>query len=142
MKFTLDAALANSTIELANWPLCKVLFKNESQFAWFLLVPKRQDVTEIYQLDKSDQAQLTHEINQLSALIKDYFKPDKLNLAAIGNQVPQLHIHVVGRFKTDSLWPESIWQAKYQAQMYKDIELKKVINDLKAHKLVLIPDSK
>lgn len=131
MKFTLNPALASNAIELINWPLCKVLFKNEGQFAWFLLVPQRAEVTELYQLNEADQAQLMAETSRLSKIIQDYFQPDKLNVAAIGNKTPQLHIHVVGRFKHDPLWPESIWQSAYSPKPYDETKLKTLINKLK-----------
>lgn len=123
MKFTLDSALLNNAIELGDWPLCKVLFKNESQFAWFLLIPQRIEAREIYQLNEADQMVLMKEIARLSEIIEQYFHPDKLNVAAIGNKTPQLHIHIVGRFKNDPLWPESIWQKHEFSKPYSQKEL-------------------
>lgn len=129
--FQLAPELAHSTIELAEWPLCKVLFKNEKNFVWFLLVPCRENSVELTDLSNADQQQLLTEINRLSHIIQTEFKPDKMNVATIGNQVPQLHVHVVGRYKTDPLWPESIWQSKYQASPYDTQSLEDIITNLK-----------
>jgi diadenosine tetraphosphate (Ap4A) HIT family hydrolase len=134
MNFILDPLLNQDSLALASWPLCQVLFKNEQQFAWFLLVPQRSQITEIYELSTADQMQLMTEISQLSRIVKDYFNPDKLNIAAIGNKVPQLHIHIVGRFVTDPLWPESIWQHAYQPKAYENEVLKKIETDLGSFK--------
>lgn len=131
MKFIIDPALTHNTIELADWPLCNVLFKNEKHFAWCVLVPRRPNITELYQLDTADQMQLMTEISRLSKIIQLYFQPDKLNIAAIGNKVPQLHIHIVGRFTHDPLWPESIWQASYKPEAYDVSALKNVSDELR-----------
>jgi diadenosine tetraphosphate (Ap4A) HIT family hydrolase len=133
--FELDPRLASSTIEIANWSLCKVLLKNEANFFWLLLVPKRANITEIYQLSQNDQQRLIIEISQLSEYVKNKFQVDKINVAAIGNQVEQLHIHVVGRNKTDPLWPQSIWQPGYQATPHTDIALQLLVEDLQ-HALI------
>jgi diadenosine tetraphosphate (Ap4A) HIT family hydrolase len=130
--FELSEALAQSTTTLAEWPLCSVLLKNEKSFIWFLLVPRRNNIVELTDLTISDQQLLLAEINQLSTIIENEFKPDKINIATIGNQVPQLHVHVVGRFKTDSLWPESIWQKPYRPTLYDDASFTKLVTKLKS----------
>ncbi|MBX9704763.1 MAG: HIT domain-containing protein [Gammaproteobacteria bacterium] len=130
MTFILDPTLAKSSIEIAQWPLSTVLFKNEQSYAWFLLVPRRADTREIYQLDTADQQQLLAEITRLSLAVKQQFKPDKLNVAAIGNKIGQLHIHIVGRFIDDPLWPESIWQPGYQPKHYDADMLQTLIDQL------------
>lgn len=85
------------------------------------------DIQEIYQLEKSDRFLLIEEINQLSLLVSDYFKPDKLNIGALGNIVPQLHIHIVIRRKNDPLWPQGIWQASMPSIPYHESELKSLL---------------
>lgn len=130
MTFILDPALANSSIEITQWPLSTVLFKNEKNYAWFLLVPRRADIREICQLSADDQQQLMAEITRLSLAIEQQFKPHKLNIAGIGNKVGQLHIHVVGRFTHDPLWPESIWQPGYQPEPYDAKVLQTLIEQL------------
>ena len=131
MTFTLDKRLLDGSIEVANWPLSTVLFKNEANYIWFLLIPRRNDVTEIAHLKLEDQQELTRETNKLSRIILDNFNSDKLNISAIGNVVPQLHIHVVGRFKDDPLWPESIWQRAYKAQPYDENSLMTQLDKIK-----------
>jgi diadenosine tetraphosphate (Ap4A) HIT family hydrolase len=131
INFELAPKLSDGSEQLASWSLCDVLFKNELHYAWFLLVPRRVDISELMQLSSVDQQQLTLETAQLSALIKTEFNPDKLNIASIGNQVPQLHVHVVGRFKTDPLWPAGIWQPDYQPCEYSAQAWQALIHKLK-----------
>jgi len=131
MDFSLDERLSNSTIELANWQLSKVLFKNEVNYAWFLLVPQINNLSEFTDLKIADQQQLLEEINRLSKIIQTEFKPDKINIATLGNQVSQLHVHIVGRFKTDPLWPESIWQKNYVNQAYTSSSFDDLLTKLK-----------
>lgn len=136
MTFTLDKRIAETTSEIAEWPLSKVLFKNDKNYPWFLLVPRRAEITEIFQLSVDDQSQLMREISQLSDFVQQHFSCQKINVAAIGNQVPQLHVHVVGRNKKDSLWPASIWQPAYVADEYSADELQTVLSGLAELKLV------
>ena len=89
-------------------PLCQLRLQNQSLLPWLLLVPRRAEV-EIYQLPASDQVQLTQEIALASKVLTELFGPDKINVAALGNVVPQLHVHIVGRFKNDAAWPKPVW---------------------------------
>jgi diadenosine tetraphosphate (Ap4A) HIT family hydrolase len=107
--FTLHPQLVKDSIELAELPLCKLLLANDSAYPWFILVPKVADITEIYQLDWQQQQQLLNESSLLSELLMQAFAGDKMNVAALGNVVEQLHVHHVVRFKTDSQWPKPIW---------------------------------
>jgi len=107
--FTLHPQLVKDSIELAELPLCKLLLANDSAYPWFILVPKVADITEIYQLDWQQQQQLLNESSLLSELLMQVFAGDKMNVAALGNVVEQLHVHHVVRFKTDSQWPKPIW---------------------------------
>lgn len=123
MTDTIDPQLLMNSKEVADWTLNKVLFKNERHYPWFLLIPKAdKKITELTQLSEQEQTQLMREINCLAEFMQTYFKTDKVNVASIGNQVPQLHVHVVGRYKNDPLWPESIWQAAYKAEHYPEAE--------------------
>jgi len=108
-EFRLHPQLQNDCIELAEFPLCKLLLSNDSQFPWFILVPKIIDATEIYQLTWQEQQQLLNESSLLSELLMQTFNGDKLNVAALGNMVPQLHLHHVVRYKSDNCWPAPIW---------------------------------
>jgi diadenosine tetraphosphate (Ap4A) HIT family hydrolase len=107
--FTLHPQLANDGIELAEFPLCKLLLCNDSAYPWFILVPKVADISEIYQLDWQQQQQLLNESSLLSELLMQVFGGDKMNVAALGNVVEQLHVHHVVRFKDDAQWPKPIW---------------------------------
>jgi len=107
--FTLHPQLQKDCFVLGNFPLCKLLMMNDYHFPWFILVPRKENLSEIFQLSETDQNQLIKESSSLSKLIKTEFKADKINVAALGNQVPQLHIHVIGRFSFDTAWPYPVW---------------------------------
>ena len=82
---------------------------NDSQYPWMILVPQRSEVREIYQLDSADQRACWQESAMVSELMMQHFRGDKLNVAALGNLVPQLHIHHIVRFENDSAWPQPVW---------------------------------
>ena len=109
MEFKLAPELARDSYHLTDWPLCEVRVMNDRQFPWFLLVPKVADVREIIDLTEDDQLQLFSESRFLSHWLKAEYQPDKLNIAALGNQVPQLHVHHLARFQTDAAWPAPVW---------------------------------
>ncbi len=105
----LHPQLAADCIELGRFPLCHLLLMNDSQYPWFILVPDRDDIREIYQLDDADRAQLLRESCLLGEFLMRHFAGDKLNLAALGNQVPQLHLHHIVRYRSDPAWPGPVW---------------------------------
>lgn len=107
--FNLHPQLAADGIELADFPLCKLLLCNDSAYPWFILVPKVADISEVYQLEWEQQQQLLNESSLLSELLMQVFAGDKMNVAALGNVVEQLHVHHVVRFKSDAQWPKPIW---------------------------------
>jgi len=107
--FTLHPQLTKDCFELADFPLCKLLLCNDSAYPWFILVPKVNDITDIYQLEWQQQQQLLNESSLLSELVMEVFVGDKMNVAALGNIVEQLHIHHVVRYKNDVSWPKPIW---------------------------------
>ncbi len=109
-NFLLDERLALSSLFLANWPLSSILLKNTRHYPWLILVPRRNNVSEINQLSKADRYALMDEIAGLSTIIEHYFKPAKLNLGSLGNIVSQLHVHLVARFTEDVSWPFGVWQ--------------------------------
>ncbi|MBE0350440.1 HIT domain-containing protein [Pseudoalteromonas lipolytica] len=128
MPFSLAPELQRDCIELADWPLCKVLLMNDSQYPWFILVPREAGLKEIIDLCETQQVTLLRESAKLSKLLQQVFNPDKLNVAALGNMVPQLHIHHIARFKTDAAWPAPVW-GKLPAVPYSDEQ----ITSLKAY---------
>ena len=109
--FALHSHLANDTIDVGDLPLCRVLVIKDANYPWLLLVPRRPDVVEIIDLDEVEQAQLMTEINRVSRALKAITRCDKLNIAALGNVVPQLHVHVIARRTSDPAWPRPVWGA-------------------------------
>lgn len=126
--FELAPELKRDCIELADWPLCKVLLLNDSQYPWFILVPKKAGLKEIIELSEDEQVTYLRESAKLSHLLMRVFNPDKLNVAALGNVVPQLHIHHIARFTSDAAWPAPVW-GKHSAVPYEDEKIAKI----KAH---------
>ena len=96
---------------LGHFELCSLLLLDDSNYPWFILVPMREQVTEIHQLADNDQQQLLKESMNFSRCLEEVFQPDKLNIAALGNVVPQLHIHHIARYKNDACWPAPVWGA-------------------------------
>lgn len=107
--FKLDHRLENDTIKLAAWPLSDVLLMNDSQYPWVILVPRHEGATEIYQLSIEEQSQLLKESSFLGESLMSVFSGEKLNVAALGNVVSQLHLHHVIRFSSDAAWPGPVW---------------------------------
>jgi diadenosine tetraphosphate (Ap4A) HIT family hydrolase len=110
-SFALDARLAADTGFLADWPLCRVLLMNDSRFPWIILVPRLGGVREIFELDEASAATLMSEVTRAARALKTIAPADKMNIGALGNIVPQLHIHIVARRKHDAAWPRPVWGA-------------------------------
>lgn len=109
MSFTLHPTLARDTVPVSPLPLCRVLLMKDRRFPWLILVPERDSVREICELPQADRAALVEEIARASEVLRQLFRPDKLNVGALGNVVPQLHVHVVARFASDPAWPGPVW---------------------------------
>jgi len=107
--WSLHPQLQNDTAPVGDLVLSRVLSINNADYPWLILVPRRAGVTEIADLGGDDAARLTAEIVQVSRVLKQVTRCDKLNIAAIGNIVPQLHVHIVARRKDDPLWPKPVW---------------------------------
>ncbi len=107
--WTLHPQLEADTATVGDLPLSRLLVSNDANFPWLLLVPRRPRVREIIDLSDADQAQLMIEIAMVSRALKAVTSCEKLNVAAIGNMVPQLHVHVVARLRGDPAWPKPIW---------------------------------
>jgi diadenosine tetraphosphate (Ap4A) HIT family hydrolase len=108
-SWTLHPQLASDTVNLGDLPLCQVLVIQDANYPWLLLVPRRPDVVEVLDLDEVEQAQLMTETTRVARALREITKCDKLNIAALGNVVPQLHVHVIARRKTDAAWPRPVW---------------------------------
>ncbi len=109
MEFTLHPQLQKDTDIIGEFPLCLVLLIKDSAVPWVVLVPKKAEIKELHHLPMTDQQQFLVESQMVSQALEQCFKPDKLNLGALGNMVPQLHIHHIARFKTDIAWPGPVW---------------------------------
>ncbi len=108
-EFTLHARLAADTRFIADLALCRVMLMNDSRFPWVVLVPRIPDLRELHRLSEADQAALIGEIAFVSARMEAFTGAEKMNVAALGNMVPQLHIHVIARFQADDAWPGPVW---------------------------------
>ncbi len=115
--FQLHPRLQQDCFSAGHFVLSQILLMNDNQYPWFILVPQRKDIKEIYELTPNDRQQLLDESCLLARTLVELYQPDKLNIAAIGNLVPQLHIHHVARYQTDIAWPGTIW-GKFPACAY------------------------
>jgi diadenosine tetraphosphate (Ap4A) HIT family hydrolase len=109
MEWSLHPKLSELTTQIGDLPLSRVLLENDSNYPWLILVPRMAGVSEIIDLDPNEQVQLLGEIDAASRALKAVATFDKLNVAAIGNMVKQLHVHVLGRSTTDPTWPKPVW---------------------------------
>lgn len=103
--FALDSRLQQDCLLVGDFPLCRLLLMNDSNYPWFILVPRREEVSELFQLDADDQRQLWQETTLLAEILKDTFAADKMNVATLGNVVSQLHVHVIVRRRDDVVGP-------------------------------------
>lgn len=126
----------STKIFLADLPLCRVFLENEKHYPWLLLVPRRPQVLKMMDLSIEDQQQLLHEMDFAQRLLWDTFNPAQLNVAAIGNRTPQLHVHVIARYTDDPAWPGTVWdhpaRASYAADQLNHIaaQLKSLLLDV------------
>ena len=124
MSFKLHKKFSKSSHHLLDLKLCTVRLHNNSKFPWIMLIPKRKNINDITDLNSKDQMLLMKEIVFSSKVMKKLFKTSKLNVEKVGNIVPQLHIHIIARYKKDSSWPLSVWVVKgkhYSAKALKDV---------------------
>jgi len=110
--FALDPRLAADTLVVGDFPLSRLLLHRDANYPWYILVPRREEVTEIYHLAEDDRQQLLFESCLLAEALVDVFSPDKINIATLGNMVPQLHMHHIARYRDDGAWPNPVWGAQ------------------------------
>lgn len=115
--FVLHPQLEKDTHFVGDLPLCRLLLMDESRYPWFILVPRRAGIREIHELNHEERAQLWFESDRLSRALLYLYQPDKLNMAALGNVVAQLHVHHIARFQADAAWPAPVW-GKFPPQAY------------------------
>lgn len=119
--FNLHPQLAKDAFVVGAYPVCMLLLINDSQYPWCILVPQRENIREIFELDQATRVQVLEESCRLASTMQHLFEADKMNVAALGNVVPQLHIHHIVRRKTDPSWPMPVW-GKLPARPYTDEE--------------------
>jgi diadenosine tetraphosphate (Ap4A) HIT family hydrolase len=109
--WSLHPQLDKDTVSIGDLPLSRLLLSKDANYPWLILVPRQAEAVEIIDLSPADRARLMTEISQVSEALKDVTGCDKLNVAALGNQVPQLHVHIIARRKSDAAWPRPVWGA-------------------------------
>nr|WP_262924463.1 MULTISPECIES: HIT domain-containing protein [Pseudomonas] len=127
----MDSRLQQDSLVLGDFPLCRLLLSKDANYPWFILVPRRADVSELFQLDEADQRQLWKETTYLAETLKDSFAADKMNVATLGNVVSQLHMHVIVRRRDDAAWPAPVW-GRQPAVAYTDEQVEAVRQRLRA----------
>ena len=120
--FSLDSRLQQDTLVVGDFQLCRLLLMNDANYPWFILVPRREAVSELFQLDIADQQSLWQEATRLAEILKDAFSADKMNVATLGNVVSQLHMHVIVRRREDAAWPAPVW-GRHPARAYSEEEI-------------------
>ena len=128
MPFKIDNKFLKSSHHVTELKLCSIRLHDNSKFPWIILIPKRNKITDMSDLNSKDQILLMKEIVHVSKIMKKLFKTSKLNIEKIGNMVPQLHIHIIARSKKDSSWPLSVWvvKGKNYSKAALDIMMKKI----------------
>ena len=122
--YRINKKFLKSSHHIAELKLCSIRLHDNSKFPWIILIPKRKNINDISDLNSKDQLLLMKEIVYSSKVMKKLFKTSKLNVEKVGNIVPQLHIHIIARYKKDSSWPLSVWVVKgktYSAKVLKDV---------------------
>ena len=129
MTFRINRKFLKSSHHITDLKLCSIRLYDNSKFPWLILIPKRNKIIDISDLNSKDQILLMKEIVYVSKIMKKLFKTSKLNVEKIGNIVPQLHIHIIARSKKDSSWPLSVWVVK--GKNYSKTALKVIVDKLR-----------
>ena len=137
--FKLHPRLMQDTLVIGDFPLCRLLLMNDANYPWFILVPRRAEIREIFELEQTDQNQLLKESSHLSQVLNQIFQADKLNIAALGNMVPQLHVHHIVRYQADQAWPNPVW-GLFPTQPYTERVLQEICAGLIDHLVDFTPD--
>ena len=124
MAFELNKRLAAGGFDFGSLGKCRILLKDNAVFPWFILVPEvESSITELHELEATDYASVMFTIRQVSEFVEKHFDPDKINVAAIGNIVNQLHIHIIARTTTDPAWPGVVWSCDSKQPYEKEAAL-------------------
>ncbi len=130
MSFTLHPTLTKDTTPVRDMALCRVLLMNSRHFPWLVLVPKREGARELFDLNEADHRILSDEIYKVSKAFQKITSAHKMNVAALGNIVPQLHIHVIARFKDDAAWPAPVWSCNIPPDAYDAKEIADICDNV------------
>lgn len=123
--FALDQRLQQDTLVIGDFPLSRLLLSNDSNYPWFILVPRIDGISEVFQLGVADQQRLWQETTALAQLLNEGLAADKMNIGALGNVVSQLHVHVIVRKRDDASWPAPVW-GKHPAKPYSDAQVEAI----------------
>ncbi len=129
-SFELHPQLAEDCVVLGQFPLSLVLLNKDANYPWCILVPRRRGLRELHHMSRDDRLQLSDESCHLAEVMADLFVPDKINVAALGNMVPQLHVHHIARFRRDLAWPSPVW-GMAEAKDYSEEALAERVEQLK-----------
>ena len=128
--FAMSARLVGISEFVGDLPLSRVVLANDARFPWLMLIPRRANMQELFDLSAADQGMLMREITGVSRMLKELTKADKINVEAIGNATPQLHVHVVARYKSDSQWPNGVQWG--DPQPYTEEQRESLLSELRA----------
>lgn len=128
--FQLHERLAADTWTIKDLALCRVLLMNDRRYPWLILVPRRAGLRDFHDVAEADKAAFQSEVDHVSIVLKELTGAHKINVAAIGNMVPQLHVHVIARFESDAVWPKPVWGLG-EAEPYAPSEVGSLIERLK-----------
>lgn len=128
--YELHPQLAKDTIQVGQYELSDVLLMNDTRYPWVILVPRRVNVREIHQLTESEQQRLLHESSFTAKAMMQLFSAHKMNVAALGNMVEQLHLHHIARFTTDATWPNPVW-GRGDAEPYSEVAVSAMLSQLR-----------
>ena len=128
--FALDQRLQQDTLAIGDFPLCRLLLSNDANYPWFILVPRINGISEVFQLDVADQQILWQETTVLAQQLNTSFAADKMNIGALGNVVSQLHVHVIVRKRDDAAWPAPVW-GKHPARPYTEEQVAAIRSQLR-----------
>ena len=127
MSFKLDPILKRDSHYLTELKLCQIRLMDNCNYPWLILIPMKNNIIEITDFEQTDYDLFNQEIRKVAKILQNEFKPDKLNIATIGNVVPQMHVHIIARFKNDTLFPKTVWGSQFLPY---DEESLKAIKDI------------
>jgi diadenosine tetraphosphate (Ap4A) HIT family hydrolase len=128
MTFTLHPQLTADTLPIGELSICRLLLMNNKQFPWLILVPKRVGLREVFDLSPEDYSLVMQEVRSIAEPFAHHTKADKINIAMLGNRVPQLHIHIIARFTSDAAWPNPVWNSGAETHPYSFAEAEEKLN--------------